>query len=140
MTRPLPTRPLATRFAARALPLASLLLALGACTQPVNFGGNARSAAQPPNAAATTACRAEVDRVYAAQNRADLSTRDERDTPFAANYLPGVTTQGLGARYGRDNMMGSCLDNAATARPAAARPTTATTGANPGPTFSPISR
>lgn len=109
--------------------MAALASALAACQQP----------SRPPvSAAASSACRAEVDRVYAAQNRVDLSTRDQRDTPFAANYLPGVTSQGLGARYGRDNLLGSCLDNAGAATAAPAR--TGVSDANPGPTFSPVAR
>jgi hypothetical protein len=110
------------------LTLLALASSLVACQQPSR---------PQPSAAASTACRAEVDRVYAAQNRADLSTRDQRDTPFAANYLPGVTSQGLGARYGRDNLLGSCLDNAG----ASSAPTRAgATDANPGTTFSPVAR
>ena len=111
------------------LTLLALASSLAACQQPSR---------PQPSAAATTACRAEVDRVYAAQNRADLSARDQRDTPFAANYLPGVTTQGLGARYGRDNLLGSCLDNAGAANAAPSR--AGTTDANPGTTFNPTAR
>jgi hypothetical protein len=90
------------------------LLLLGGCQQ----GYRSR-----PSAATSSACRAEVDRVYSAQNRVDLSTRDQRDTPFAAGYLAGNTTQGLGAAYGRDNLYSSCLNNAADAAPAAVTPT-----------------
>ena len=85
------------------------LLAVAGCQQ----------SSQPrASAAATTACRAEVDRVYSAQNRVDLSTRDQRDTPFAAGYLSGITSNGLGARYSRDNQLSSCLANSSA--PAAA--------------------
>ena len=59
--------------------------------------------------AVVAACRAETDRVYAAQNRAELSYRDQRDTPFAGSYNSGITSRGLGARFGRDNMEASCL-------------------------------
>ena len=114
------------------IPAVAAALTLGACQRPAS-----RTQPSPATTAALNACRAETDRVYAAQNRVDLSTRDERDTPFAANYLPGVTTRGLGARYGRDNMLGSCLDNVGAPRPAAS---SATTGSTPGPTFSPVAR
>lgn len=78
-------------------------LLLGACSQP----------ARPRVSAATSAaCRMEVDRVYSAQNRVELSTRDNRDTPFASNYLPGITSRGLGAEYSRGNMVQSCINNA----------------------------
>ena len=76
-------------------------------------------------------CRQEVDRVYAAQNRGDLSRRDERDTPFSADYLSGVTTRGLGARFNRDNQLASCV---AQNRGGVA------TDLGTGPAFSPASR
>ena len=63
------------------------------------------------DAATNAACRAEVDRVYAAQNRADLSRRDQRDTPFAESYNSGITSRGLGALFGRDNQVSSCVSN-----------------------------
>lgn len=109
-------------------------LVLTACQAP---SATTRSTA---STAATMSCRAEVDRVYAAQNRVDLSTRDQRDSPFAASYLPGVTTQGLGARYGRDNMMGDCLDNVGNGHSSTLSGAPATTGSDPGPTFSPVAR
>ena len=79
--------------------------------------------------AAQVECRAQVDRTYAAQNRADLSRRDERDMPFAGSYLSGVTTRELGNRYGRENQMAACLSQNR-AGPA--------TSASTGPTFSPV--
>ncbi len=111
------------------LALAPLMLgALAGCQAPP------RSRA---SAAATQACRAEVDRVYAAQNRVDLSTRDQRDTPFAGGYSSGITSQGLGAQFGRDNQLSSCINNSTapgTAAPAAA------VAPGTGPTFSPTTR
>ena len=83
--------------------LAASAVLLTGCQQP------ARPRA---SLAATAACRAEVDRVYAAQNRVDLSTRDQRDTPFAGSYNSGITSAGLSSRYGRDTMESSCLANA----------------------------
>ena len=90
------------------------------CLALIAVGGlGACQSSRPRASAATTAaCRAEVDRVYAAQNRVDLSRRDQRDTPFAANYVSGNTTSGLGAQFGRDNMETSCLNNAAGQAPA----------------------
>ncbi len=103
---------------------AALLALLAGCQQ------TPRSRA---DAAANAACRVEVDRVYAAQNRADLSRRDERDTPFAASYLSGITTRQLGARFSRDNQVASCVNNAGPSGNAA-------TDASIGPTFSPAAR
>lgn len=86
------------------------------------------------DAATAAACRAEVDRVYAIQNRAELSQRDGRDTPFAGSYNSGITSRGLGSRFGRDNQVSSCVS----ANTAGAAPATIDTGT--GPTFSPASR
>ena len=86
------------------LAAAALACTLGGCEGPPR---------SRPTAAASAACRAETDRVYAAQNRVDLSTRDTRDTPFSQNYLPGITSRGLGASFGRANLEQSCLNNAA---------------------------
>lgn len=98
-------------------------LAVTACSQPTRTRATA---------AAVQKCRVEVDRVYAAQNRVDLSTRDSRDTPFASNYNSGITSRGLGAQYGRDNMTQSCINEATTGTPTAPAGGTASTG----PTFS----
>ena len=108
--------------------LALLLFAvsLAAC-QPPRQGGLTR-----PSAAAVAECRQQADRVYNAQNRVELSTRDQRDSPFAAGYNPGITTRGLGALYSRDNDVQSCLNNSVTGR---ATPSAVTPGT--GPTFQP---
>ncbi len=78
------------------------LLLLSACSQAPRTRADAAS---------TAACRAEADRTYAAQNRRDLSQRDQRDTPYASSYLPGITTRDLGARFARDNQVQSCLNS-----------------------------
>ena len=96
-----------------------------------------QSAPQSRNvAAAKAACRAEVDRVYAAQNRADLSQRDQRDTPFASSYNSGITSRGLGIRFGRDSQVASCMNNSG----ATDNATGAGVNADIGPTFSPAVR
>lgn len=108
-----------TRLALSSL---ALLALLGACQRAPRSGASA---------ATTAACRGEVDRVYAAQNRVELSRRDERDSPFAASYLPGITTRQLSERFGRDNQMASCLAQSGSSA--------ATGDASTGPTFSPSS-
>ena len=85
--------------------------------------------------AVTAACRADADRVYAAQNRRDLSYRDERDTPLSARYDSGIVSAGLGQLYGRDNDLSSCVR--ANSKPGAV-PVPADPGF--GPTFSPTAR
>ena len=54
------------------------------------------------------ACRARADQVFNQQNRSYLSERDSRDTPFASNYVSGVTSAGLSSRYDRDDLLGGC--------------------------------
>ena len=113
-------------------PLAALAFAalasaaLSACTHP---------SGPQPSAAARASCRAEVDRVYAAQNRADLTARDGRDTPFTGNYFPGDTPRGLSGEYSRDNQYSSCIANSAS--PAAPAAAGATPSSDVGPVFSP---
>lgn len=86
-------------------------------------------------AATSAACRAEVDRVYAAQNRSDLSRRDQRDAPLSDNYLSGITSRGLGALFGRDNDISSCISNSSAPGTGAAAADVGT-----GPTFNPTPR
>ena len=100
------------------------------------LAGCARPSGPRPSAAAAASCRAEVDRVYAAQNRGDLTFRDQRDTPFNDSYFPGDTPRGLASEYGRDNQYSSCIANstgAGTSAPPAP-------GGNIGPVFSPAVR
>ena len=86
---------------ARSAALALLLPILAGCQPP--------SSQRTANRSLVADCRVAVDRVYAAQNRVDLSRQDERDEPFAAQYVSGVVTSGLSARYGRDRMVDSCV-------------------------------
>ena len=61
------------------------------------------------DAAARAECRETVSREYSAQNRADLTRRDERDYAFAANYNSGLVSRGMGAQYQVDQMTADCL-------------------------------
>ena len=87
------------------------------------------------DAATERACRVEADRVYAAQNRAELSMRDQRDTPFAGSYNSGITSRGLGSRFGLSNQVASCVSQSSAGGAAVAAPEAPT-----GPTFSPVAR
>jgi len=115
--------------------LPSARLAFAALTLPMLAAGCQSPPRSRADAATAAACRAEVDRVYAAQNRADLSQRDQRDTPFAASYNSGITTRGLGARFGWDNQVSSCVSNSSGPGAGGAAVDTGT-----GPTFSPTVR
>ena len=54
-------------------------------------------------------CRTQVDRQYNAQNRVDLTRRDERDYAFAGSYNSGISSRGLSAEYQRGTMVQDCL-------------------------------
>ena len=81
------------------------------------------------DAAVRADCRQQVEREYNAQNRVDLTRRDERDFAFAGTYNPGIASRGLGAAFHRDQMVDNCLR------------ASGATGVQPrpgiGPTFSP---
>ena len=112
----------------RSLVLLAGPLLMAACT-------GARTPQTTHDRAVAAACRQEVDRVYAAQNRADLSRlRDGRDEPFAATYNEGVVSRGLGARFGFDNDVARCVRANNGAAPNQAAPP------GVGPAFSPTSR
>ena len=116
-------------------PNGKLAFAVAAVLLPMLAAGCQSAPRSRANAAATAACRAEADRVYAAQNRADLSRRDQRDTPFASSYNSGITSRGLGTLFGFNNQVSSCVSNStnSTAAGAAVDPGT-------GPTFEPVVR
>ena len=85
----------------------------------------------PPTRADTvlkTDCRQQVEREYNAQNRVDLTRRDDRDSAFANSYNSGISSRGLGAEYHREQMVTDCLR----ASGDAAQPTPGI-----GPSFSP---
>jgi hypothetical protein len=54
-------------------------------------------------------CRSEVDRVYNAQNRYQLSERSTLDAPLSSYGLPSDTARGLSDRYARDQQIGDCV-------------------------------
>ncbi len=72
----------------------------------------------PADRQALANCRADADRTYAAQNRGDLSRRDDIDNPFASGYTSGIVTRGLSAQYQRDNLVQDCLNASGQPAPA----------------------
>ena len=93
-----------------------------------------------PSRALTAACRQQVDRAYNTQNRADLSMRDQRDSPLSDNYVSGITSRGLSSAYGRDTDIATCVRNSELGT-ANATPAAPSTGINPtGPTFTPVGK
>ncbi len=75
------------------------------------LAGCAGQAPAPNHAdqAAASFCERQADQTFYAQNRYLLSERDQRDTPFSTSGLPGVTSNGLSQRYGRDEQLAGCL-------------------------------
>lgn len=91
--------------------LALSLLALAA--------GCARPAEQSrASLADRAACRQRADEVYTLQNRdavyrADSYATSTRDSPYASNGTPGVTTSDLFGQYARQQMVSDCLNSVA---------------------------
>lgn len=97
------TPSLAARPLLAAGPLLLLMLAggLGGCGLYHPVSADERDA--------TSACNAEVDRVFAAQNRYQLSERDSSASPYAGSSLPYNPSTGLSDRYQQDQMVDKCL-------------------------------
>lgn len=88
-----------------------------------------------PAQATRRACEQQADRVFLQQHRDQMSERDTRDTPFADHEITGITSAGLGERFGRDQMVADCLSTSAGSRvPGAA---SAPVDMNAGSTMSP---
>ncbi|HEX3347073.1 MAG TPA: hypothetical protein VHS58_03105 [Acetobacteraceae bacterium] len=92
-----------------ALLLLVLLASAGCQYLPSSDGPRSRASAGD-----LVACRKRADEIYQAQNRgavydADLYRTSDRDSPYATSGLTGVTSDGLGARYQRDQFEDACL-------------------------------
>ncbi len=101
-------------------PAGLALVLLAGCAQP-NSGRRAGL-----TAAQAAECRDRSEAVYRQQNRGEIYKADTfatstRDAPFASNGLPGITSSGLGAQYGREKALNDCYNNQATG-PQAAEP------------------
>jgi hypothetical protein len=70
---------------------------------------------------ALVACRARANEVYDRQNRGAIftPTNSDRDSPRSTDYVFGVPTRGLSARYGYDSMIDDCLHHTNDAAPGA---------------------
>lgn len=73
----------------------------------------------PTNLSGAASCRQRADDIFLKQNRAYLTQRDTRDSPFSSTGLAGVTSAGLGSRYGRDEMVDDCIAASQSGRSAA---------------------
>ncbi len=63
------------------------------------------------DAATISACRQRAEQIYLQQNRAELFRSDQTSSPFGASGLTGVTSTGLGQRYGYDTTVNNCVRN-----------------------------
>jgi hypothetical protein len=97
------TRP--WRTLARSLP-ALAALGLATCSPAPAPTPQARADRQ-----AQVACRQRADQIYAEQNRGAAYEADQRFSPFSSSYVPGITSRGLGERYGIDTMIADCVRN-----------------------------
>lgn len=85
------------------------LLGLAYCAPAPPPVGQARA-----DAATRAACREHANEVYNRRYRDQIYTITNRDVPFSAGYAPGVTDQGLAARYAHDNLVNDCVRNTGT--------------------------
>ncbi|MBV8916416.1 MAG: hypothetical protein JOZ05_25685 [Acetobacteraceae bacterium] len=83
-------------------------MALAQCSPPPPPTGQAR------DAATLAACREHAAEVYDRNNRDTIYTISSRDSPYSANYTPGVTSRGLSQRFANENLIRDCVRNTGT--------------------------
>ena len=66
------------------------------------------------DAATLAACREHANEVYDRTHRDTIYTISNRDSPFSANYQPGVTDRGLSQLFSQQNMVRDCVRNTGT--------------------------
>lgn len=96
--------------ACRRFPLALVLALLAGCALP---------GAPPPgspqaqaNAQTAAACRQRADDLYNIRHRDTIyAPASQVNTPFSANYQPGVPDRGLSQLYEHDSMVRDCERN-----------------------------
>lgn len=89
------------KYVACAAMALSALALLGGCNPAPRQSAEDRTAVND--------CRQESDRIFAAQNRYQLSERPSPDTPFSANNLPGTPNDGLSEQYQREQLLDTCM-------------------------------
>jgi outer membrane biogenesis lipoprotein LolB len=94
----------------RNLALIAAVFALSACDSGAQRGGQAQADAQT-----TAACRQRADEVYDTQNRAEIySPQSSVNTPYSANYTPGISDRGLSQLFAHDKIVSDCIRNTGT--------------------------
>lgn len=85
-------------------------LALSACGGSPPLTGQAQADAET-----RAACEQRAEAVYTQQNRADIySPPGSVNTPYSANYVPGVPNRGLSQIYAHDRLVNDCIRNKGT--------------------------
>jgi len=87
----------------------ALIVLLAACAGPGPQPGGAQVQA---NAATAAACRQRADQVYNMRHRDTIyAPPSDINTPFSANYAPGIGDRGLSDVFERDSMVSDCVRN-----------------------------
>jgi hypothetical protein len=94
----------------RKFALATLLALLAGCALPgAPQPGSPQAQANEQTAAA---CRQRADALYNIRHRDTIyAPASQVNTPFSANYQPGVPDRGLSDLYERDSMVSDCERN-----------------------------
>ena len=77
--------------------------------------GAPQSAQAQADASTRAACRQRANEVYNQQNRGDIyAPASQVNTPFSANYVPGISDRGLSQLFAQDKMISDCVRNTGT--------------------------
>jgi hypothetical protein len=115
-------------------PLGALLavLAVAGCNNPespLNATGGIGGGLGKANPAVVTACTQRADQVYDQRNRAEIySPQSSVNSPYSANYIPGMTDRGLSTKYAHDSMIRDCVRNTGTETNRTVPPANSATG------------
>jgi hypothetical protein len=84
-------------------------IALSACDSPL------QAPQTRADAETQAACRQRAEQAYEQQNRAEIfSPPSQVNTPYSANYVPGVSDRGLSDLFAHDRMVSDCVRNTGT--------------------------
>jgi len=105
MTDPAPRTSPRGRLFLLLLPVLTTACALPGAPPPGSPEAQARQSLE-------VACRQRADEAYNITHRGDIyAPESQANTPFSANYQPGVPDRGLSALFERDSMISDCVRN-----------------------------
>ena len=92
---------------------AVVVLAVAGCSAgPLGLGGGSTMAGNAnarEDLATQTACRQRVSEIYDRQNRAEIyAANSSLNSPFSANFQPGVTSRGLSDQFSYGKLEKEC--------------------------------